>query len=262
MHTKKIVRSVALIIGIIVAGIAIYRMYFYVDILPSAPEYPATLLKNDVSYKINPATILDALDGGKTSVFLPANEKSIPALEVSPLIPWTQKDFLRVANALHEYVWKEALENYQLYSLDFRVPDCDGVFRVDHASFQFYQRQGNWHYIVHNMVIDLQNGYVDAGDNNGLYSGHWEDVDLDSALVNDASKALSIAEQNGGREASIQIHNDQNCSTSINFSPSGYKRAILKWEVTYWLHGKTNDKVIYKIMIDPFTSEYEVLIPG
>lgn len=259
MNKKTIISRTALVIGIIIAGIALHKIYLYVYVLQDASEYPSGV-KNDIAtYTINPETILTSLDQGKTDIFLPALKSPIyddvPILWAPGSFPWGQEDYLKIANSLHQFVWKESLEDWYLYSADFGILQCRDISRIDSADFGFYQRQGNWYYIVHNMAIGLGYGYVYAGNDNGYYKGKWKDIDLDKVVVNSANKALQLAEQNGGQEARLAVKDDPECHISIFFAPFVLDQADWGWRVIY----KRGTLFMYGIIIDPYSGKYEIL---
>ena len=266
MNKKSLLSRTILVIGLAIALITIYQNYFYIYLLvTNAPSYPTRKpVDNMEIYQIDPETILTSLNHGKTDVFMIAQKNPIyddvPALEPHSSFPWNQQDSLRVADAFHQFVWKESLENWHLYSAGFTIPQCRDISRINGVGFQFYQRQKNWYYLIHNIDINLEYGYMYGSDNNGHYTDRWKDIDLNKVTVNSADKALLIAEQNGGQEARVRVKNDQKCHISISFSPhvlfdrswSGWG-----WEVTYWINDGAS--LIYGIIIDPFNGRYKVL---
>ncbi len=260
---KKISIPTFITITVLVIGAFLFNTYHFYTylLLTNTREYPTGWpAENLVVYKINPGTILASLDEGKTDVFIPAPENpiydNVPPLELSSPLSWNQEDFLKVAGALHQYVWKESLNSFHLYSMSFTTPRCKDISQLDGAGFKFYQRRENWYYLVHDINIDLQLGYVYAGDTNGYYTGRWKDIDLDQAAIHTAGQALLIAEQNGGRAARLAVRESQECQASVDFPPSAYEHTDWKWEVTYWINHGTS--VLFKIAIDPFSGNYEI----
>jgi len=266
MSKRTVVLPLVLLFGIIAAGLAINRNYFYVYLLAvSAPKYPTgEIIDNLVVYQIDPETILTSLEEGNSSVFLPATKNPIYE-DVAPLTPisffrWSQEDSLQVANALHQFVWGEPLNDWRLYSAGFTIPQCKDITKINGAGFRHYQRQKDWYFVVHDINIDLEYGYVYAGDNNGYYTGKWEDIDVSQSAVKSADQALHIAEDNGGEEARLVLSDDQECHISIFLSPHALFDRTWDgwgWEVTYWT--KDGSLLLYGIIIDPYTGKYEIL---
>jgi len=239
-----------------------YFSYAYL-LLTGADKHPtASPLNNMVVYKINPETILTLLDQEKTDVFITASKNpiynNIPPLESYNSFIWEQDNYLKIANALHKLVWGDTLKDWHLYSASFVVPNCRDISRINGAGFQFYKRHANWYFDVHNINIDLEYGYVYAGDNNGYYTDQWKDINLDVAIVNLATNALIIAEQNGGRNIRTNLANIESCHIMISISPHVIFDTSWDgwgWEVKYW----DGTSFVYGIIIDPYTGKFKIL---
>ncbi len=266
MNKKTIISRVILVIGITVIGIIVYKNYFYFYLLLSdTPKYPTGQpLENMDVYKIDPETISTSLDQGKTDVFMSTDKNpiydNVPPLDRPGSSFLVQGDYQKIVNALHQFVWKESLKDWHLYSTGLAIAQCKDISQVNSVGFQFYQRQSDWYYVVHAMTIDLEYGYVYAGDNNGHYTGQWKDIDLNNVMVNSFDKAMLIAEQNGGEEARLAVKEDQKCTISINLSPQALFDSSWPgwgWEITYW----TDDgaSLLFGIIIDPYTGNYKIL---
>lgn len=244
-------------------ALAINSNYVYLSLLlTNTQKYPTGLpLENMVIYQFDPQTVLTSLDQGKTDVFVSAQKNPIYD-DVQPLaqvasFDWSQEDSFRVANAFHQFVWKESLAQWYLYSLSFTIPQCDDVSRISGVGFKFYKRQPNWYYLIHNINLDLEYGFVYAGDNNGYYTGGWKDVDLIKSTVTTFDKALLIAEERGGQDARLALNSNQKCHIIAQYPIGTYVPSKLVWDITYWVNDGTSS--IYKIEIDPFTSDYEII---
>jgi hypothetical protein len=262
MRKKTVIWSVTLTIGIVIAAIALFKTSFYVYLLWNAPKYPTGLpMQNMVIYKIDPETTLNSLDQGKTDAFMTALENpvynNVPSLGPPGSFTWNQENYLNVAGALHKFIWKESLENWYLYSEGFSILQCGDISRIDGAGFEFYQRQNNWYYMIHDMSIDLQYGYVYAGDHNSYYTGTWKDIDLGKVEINSPEKALTIAEENGGQEARLTIKDGLECNIDITLQPNVFDHSNWSWQIVYQTDNGTLR--IYGITIDPYTGKYEIL---
>jgi hypothetical protein len=266
MNKRSVLSRTILIIGLAIAVIAAYQNYFYIYLLAAnAPNYPTGKPADNMEiYQIDPETILTSLDQGKTDAFMIAQKNPIyddvPALEPHSSFPWNQQESLTVANAFHQFIWNESLDKWHLYSAGFTIPQCKDISRINSVGFQFYQRQKNWHYLFHNVDINLEYGYIYASDNNGHYTGHWKDLDLDTVRVNSVDKALLIAERNGGQETRATVKDNEKCHISIYYSPfplSDKSWLAWGWEVTYWID--SGNSLVYGIIIDPHTGRYRIL---
>lgn len=262
MRKEIVIWAALLLAGVICALLAMNIDYFYLSLLLTNTEkYPTGLpLENMAIYQFDPQTVLSSLARGNVNVFFPAQENPIYD-DVQPLappasFPWSQEDALQVTNTLHQFVWRESLEQWHLYSMSFAIPKCNDISRIDGAGFQFYKRLPKWYYLVHTINLDLEYGYIYVGDNNGHYTGQWKDVEIEKSQVNTFGKALAIAEQNGGQSTRLAISNNQNCYITVNYPIGTYVPSKWVWEITYWVND--GNSIIYKILIDPFTSSYEI----
>jgi hypothetical protein len=261
MKNKKWSIIIALIASIIIVVLGLRKIYLYGFVVAGAQKYPSGVMQDLAIYAIDPENILAELDQGSANVFMPALQNpiydDIPPVWQPGSFSWSQEDHLKVATALHEYNWNEGLDEWKLYSLDFSILDCEDISRIDHASFGFYQRDGDWYYSMHNMTIDLEYGLVYAGNDNGYYSGNWKDFDFDNSIVNTANEILFLGEQNGGEQARLKMINDPDCQVNIFFAPFVQEEDNWGWKVTY----KLGNSFIYGITIDPYTGKYQILKP-
>jgi hypothetical protein len=260
MKNKTVSLSIVLAISIIIVSAIAYKIYLYIYVLRDAPEYPTEVMNDMVTYTIDPQTILNALEQGDSDVFMTALESpiydNVPLLWTPGSFSWDQDDYQQVANALHQFVWSESLNDWHLYFAHFNTAQCDDAFRTDGASFGFYQRQQNSYYTVHNIVIDLNYGYVYAGNDDGYYTGTWKDIELEKVQVNSLDKALVIAEQTGGQDVRLAIADSKKCNIDIFFAPFTSNDADWGWRVTYWQDVSTS---VYGIVIDPYTGGHRIL---
>ena len=117
--------TISLALAILVGATS---LVFYLRIqvnLAQAVLYPLNSSYQDTGdYEINSETILDALDQGKTNVFM--SILTTPGIASTPnkswtkgLYNWGQSDYLKVANALLQFAWNDNLEGWHLYSIYF-----------------------------------------------------------------------------------------------------------------------------------------------
>ena len=253
---KKIAVWIAIVLVLFIGAIIIRVTY--------EPEYHEGVLTNTVIYTFNPQTINASLDRGDIDVFSvapPEPEDGWPRLWPPGSFAWNQKDYMKIANALHQFVWKESLEDWQLVYAGFQVRQCHDVLgKFDIAALSFYKRNGVRN-IVHGMWIDPLHGIVTIGDDSG-YVGIWKGIDLKNIPVNSADTALQMAEENGGREARLLAKNE--CYIYILFAPYVLKHSFLShpfyrydwgWSIRY-----VNDALtaIFNMTIDPYTGKYKI----
>ena len=248
----------------IMGSMTVVRYWLY------APDYPEDVLNDKITYTIDPQTILASLDRGETDVFQPAPpepEGAWPILWPSGSFVWGQENYLKIADALHQVVWKEALENWHLIRASFQISQCQDIFgRIDSANLSFFQREGDRN-DVHGFWINPMQGNVTAGNQYSHRSGwtsKWETIDLGIIKINSVDAALLVAEENGGENARFEAKNE--CRISLLLAPDRLENEFLSdpfsrygwgWSVIYWPN-EANADPIFSITIDPYTGKYEI----
>jgi hypothetical protein len=228
-------------------------------------EFDEGVLYDTSIYTFDPKVILTSLDQGDVDLFKVSpsdSEANSPLLWPPATFSWNQEEYLKVADALHEFVWKEPLEDWHLIRAYFRILQCQDVSKaIDYVALSFYQRQGD-SYVVHGMRIDPLHGTLIAGTNSYYYSGKWVDIDLAHISVNEPYVALGMAESSGGREARSSAKNK--CHVDIYFAPYVTEYNIIThpvnrfgwgWNVLYEDDGLNS---IFEMIIDPYTAKYAI----
>lgn len=204
---------------------------------------------NDTSYyKMNPETIMSALDRGETDVFLPE-----PATPEAPVIEgpikWHQSDYLRIAIALRQFVWKDNIDSWNLYFAQFEANCEDNATGFRLADLYYYKTvfiNGKIEYAARELLIAPEYGDVSVGA--GMNFPHpllgWKSLNL-GTLKLAADDALRVAEQNGGKEFRLDAKN--NCRIHVGINPNV---DAADWHVVY----SSNDSSLFGIYIDPYTS--------
>lgn len=215
------------------------------------------------AYIIDPETVLQNLDQGNMEIFKPstgiAESEGLPYSSVAiGLFPWDQSDYLKVAHALHQFVWKETLRDWHLYSMYFYRGCQDNPTGFDAAKITYFKAtNGVFSYTTRVMdIYPIRNGVSWGGtaDFPRPLSG-WKSINLEKLKVT-ADSALQIAEQNGAREGRLQV--DNMCTIDIVLSPNSDSGAF--WRITYFSDLlPTGDSVIFKMQVDPNTGEYTIL---
>ncbi len=247
MNGKKIK---AIVLILILLGICLGLNFVFDPFQDQIARYPSELFYNQTFYRINPDTIISSLERGGIDVFTP--EVATPPIYTpapeSLQSLWGQADYLKVVSALHQFVWKESLDNWLLYSAKFDAVCRDNPSGFSSGDFIFYKTvwdQEKIRYATRELVIDPLRGEVSsAGTTNFPHPIFgWKGVNLVQIKVT-ADDALKMAEEDGGR--AIRLSNQNACS--INIGLSGYRG----WYI--WYEGK-NGLSIYNIQIDPYTGQ-------
>ena len=202
-------------------------------------------------YKMDTETILNSLDQGEANVFTPilATPEAYEYLYTEPF-PWKQSDYLKVADALHRYVWGETLDGWSVYNLLF-YGDCrNDRVGLDHAKITYFKAVGAQDYTAREIDIAPLFGEADAGGGANfprpLFG--WNSINLKGLKVT-ADDVLGIAERNGGDKARLAVENA--CRVFITLMPSASRKG---WLVSYY--SNTSAKTIFEIAIDPYTGWY------
>ncbi len=151
-------------------------------------------------YDINPEIILAALEQGEADVFKPifATPESYTYLPPGSF-PWHQSDYLKIAHALHQYTWKENLDDWRLYSMDFFRGCQDNPYGFDSGEFIYFK--------VSNVRLDYVARILDIYPTGGTDGGAswaeasyprsifgWKSIDLEKLEVT-ADDCLQIAKE-------------------------------------------------------------------
>jgi hypothetical protein len=218
-------------------------------------KYPSTPGTFNVTgnFTINPTTILDSLDHGKTNVFTSTvvthtDDTSLP----SGSVQWTQSDYLKVANALSQFVWNEPLDGWLIYFLSLENTCQDNLSGFDSFVAIYYKTIGSgWGKMYTARYIEiypLASIVYWAGDTDFPISSGWAAIDLSKFKIT-ADDALQIAEDNGGIEHRTRVHNY--CNVSITL-PTG--KDDNRWDIAYYYSPSL------EMVIDPYSGEYEILV--
>jgi len=207
-------------------------------------------------FKINPETILRSLSQGNADVFMPSLEDPN---SVEPLthgsFSWAQGDFLQVASALGQLIWKDpmSLEDWSVDNVIFRTDCRDHLNGFDFAGITYFRPiavNGKKFYTTRHIEIDLYYGIVRWG-SGAIYSRpillKWKSFNFAEANFT-ADDALQIAEKNGGKERRLEVENK--CAVYIG-SPQNNNHN--NWYLSYLM---PPDFVNYLIDLD--TGEYKI----
>ena len=183
-------------------------------------------------YSINSETILNQLDRGNMDVFnllaaTPEVISSIPATSIH----WTQADYFRIAQALHQRSLGEPLGDQNLYSVSFTMGCSEieqGTFsRAEFESFKVIQTGEEETRFERSMTITPLENSV-----NILEVQYQPSVKIRKSFSLTqyritAEEGLQIAEKNGGSKIRLGVNNK--CQISA-IAPSSDGKG---WHITY-----------------------------
>jgi hypothetical protein len=171
-------------------------------------------------FSIVPKSILESISQGKEDAFTSINdEPPLSSASESKPVNWQQEDYLRIADALHEHVWGESLETWNLYRMDFSSGCNQNDIGFQNAQFVFFKvvtLDGQETRVEHFIEIDSSRNFIQAMETEYHPNlAKWKAIDLTKVKVS-ASEALQIAEKDGGLEKRTAVKNE--CSISVGIS--------------------------------------------
>jgi len=181
-------------------------------------------------YQINPDTILSHIAQGKTDIFTFQSATPEPPLSRSlSVVQWSQTDYLDIARALHQSVWNEPIEDWNLRHILFSM-NCENIMNGPQFGYFIFYKVANIRdeesLLEHQIYIDPSNNSVS-----------WSEVEYYPNLARQRSigslenkltitDALEIAERSGGEE--IRMGDGNNCKVRGEISNSNDN-----WRVSY-----------------------------
>ena len=207
--------------------------------------------RDSSSYEMNPATILDDLEHGKTDVFESSSVSQLPQPWKEPVL-WQQSDFVQVARAFNQFIWGEPLSGWRLYSMNFVAPCQEDPMGFTAGNFYYFKtsfrNNGKIRYTTQD--ISLLPRYAKVNWAGGSNFPHplfgWESIKLSEVQIT-AEDALTIAEQNGGKEARQLVEN--RCKVYVGLSSDH------AWQV--FIFSDDTDSLIFSMEVDPKSGAIE-----
>lgn len=229
------------------------------------PEYPVGGSDNEVIYKFDSQTILASLEKSQENIFTPAPTgfESISTIWPYGSFAWNQEDHFKIANAIHQLVWGETLENWLVYNATFYIFKYPFPGGIEYSHFVFYTHQNN-EYTVHAITIKPLYDQVIIGQAVYHDKNNWRGFDLQNLAVKNVDSAILIAEQNGAsglcpvdaNQCEIGFWLTPSLDEDRNFLIFPIYRYEWKWGVTYY---DMSQHRIFDIDIDPYTGGHEII---
>lgn len=213
-----------LVIGLVLGSILlIFFWLWYLGRYDKVALSPTTFSdfgkKNQ--YAINPENILSNLGHSEGDLFAPQVASPEKPTFEQPF-EWHQSDYLNIATALHEFVWKETLDGWNIYYMYFSAPCRDKPDGFDFGEVAYFKTVSYdaWlkNYVVYAAQITPRNGNVTSAGGatypKPLFRS-WKYLDPAQIAVT-AEDALKIAEENGGQEARLSTQNKCNIQVKLS----------------------------------------------
>jgi hypothetical protein len=219
--------------------------------------YEHEISSNRGYYIIDPDTILEALANGKANIFKQASGPPTWTYSLGDqTIMWNQANYFQIVQAFHEFVWHESLESWKLHSMSFRIA-CEDIERgFLYGDFEYYKiinPDNEETRLVRTIHVRPGDKSIDWWERQLLpIREKWPVIDLSTVRVT-VDEALALAESNGGNTARLSVSNE--CNIYLLLKLDAFYEG---WQVGYSGRGPKN---IFKIYIEPFSGEYEVVSP-
>jgi hypothetical protein len=204
-------------------------------------------------YAFDSQTVLQSMAQGKMNVFtLQSATPESPQPDLPP-VRWSQSDFYRIAQALHESIWREPIEGWKLNQILFRVKCVDAPLGPQFVGFKMFKtariREANSRL--------ERNVYVEPRQNQAGWTGieyyperfRWSSLDLAQVKI-PAEQALQIAESQGGRETRLAVENKCEIFGSL---VAGVRNN--DWQISY---SGERLALLFEINVDEQTGEYKI----
>lgn len=248
-HNRRVM--VAIVIFFTLLGIS--YIYVFDPFLEEARYSPVGIgdFRDRSSYQIDPNAILAALDSGATDVFTPV-DSSRPIEVADQSISWQQADFLKVARALNQTVRSEPLSGWKLYSMHFSSACQDDPRGFTEGDFYYFKTtfrdNGKIRFTTQDFFVLPQYGQATwAGGSNFSHPLFgWKNIRLGRIQIT-AEDALTIAEENGGKESRLLAEN--NCTIHVALSGANL------WQV--YIYYDETSALLFRMEIDPSTGRIE-----
>lgn len=183
---------------------------------------------------IDPATLLEDVRNGKELTLRNSKPSFSDDMPFIMSIEWPQEDYLAIAAALHNEIWKDSPSGWQLYRASFFTSCRNHRGGFQNADLYYYQdvkRNGKRMYSVRNILVQPEYGYVAWGGETFFPRPllGWQKINLEKINSVTAENALALADQQVGSEFRDTENND--CRISVDLWPWGYDRS--DWRISY-----------------------------
>jgi hypothetical protein len=218
-------------------------------IIDEGKEYQTGGLEE--SFAINSKNILGDLQKGKIDAFTQLPKGVLPTYS-NARVEWKQSDFLYIAQALHEHVWNDTLDGWQIEYMRFNLKCVDISSSFQKLYITFFKSQES-----SKGSSRLTRTFYIQGDENLIEIDEveykpeiykWLSIDMANVKI-PVGEALQIAEQNGGEQFRKETGN--NCY--INAVIDQHENE--KWLISY-SSGSEDQEKSFKVEINTLTGDY------
>jgi hypothetical protein len=248
----KLLTAVALILGTAFACCILSTII--------SPEIERGQSGNDGEYAIDIDTALDSLAQGNINIFVPLPETpGLPPSESAARVNWSFTDLLNIAQAFHQWHWKETMNEWILNKLEYQV-DCKHAelapYFVWLELFRISQAKGNEIRFTRTIQISIPEAVVYWSETERYpVTENWQSIDLAQIKI-PAEMAVKIAEENGGQK--IRLSTDNNCEIDV-VAPYLLEN---EWLVRYASYSSNEGwRYLLEVYVDKESGEFRIIHP-
>ena len=260
---KKVVKQIVLLAAISVLASCVtlpvigyvYQGPFFRESWVRERPYGLYDMNKMGTFSMDPKTILSSLERGDSDVFVAGKTGTdmdeVGGYHYGPIlytdtISWTQADHWTVAIALNEFVWKDTLNQWNLFYMKFSAPceqDIDGLKGSEFRFFRAKWNMGKLSYLWRGISLtpEYRDGIWAEDENHNPPLTGWKKIDLERLTIT-AENALKLAEESGGREYRSEVQNQ--CIIFVSMMPNNWNG----WWIHYWAGASWFD-----VYVDPMT---------
>jgi len=206
-------------------------------------------------YSFDPKLDVELLGKNDEVTFkqLDSVDNPIDTIHTADAVLWDQDQFLYVMKSFHNFLWQEKVgDGWNLLNMEFRGTCESPNSYFYYGSYYLFKTDSSAGRIIrktHRININLMNGAIWWSESE-LYPlvEQWKPIELVSHKI-PISKAISIAESNGGFDSTFEMRND--CVKIIN----GYYD---EWRIAYYSPNK--NKTVIEFFVNNNTGEYREVI--
>jgi hypothetical protein len=212
-------------------------------------ENPSIISSKYGFLSIEPDTILQEIKIQTLGIFKTLD--TTPNINTEPVIPpinWSQNDYQQIAEAVHQEVWNEPIDNWEMNYIFFSAKCTEIDDGLQLAAFKFFKYDDPENDIrgkitYHRIVIDPRLKYIEWGEEILSMSSGNVDYFESSQFNVSADEGLQISDENGGKIAREDIKN--NCYVHI-YPVNG--DSANGWEINYYETSSSN--LIFRYTVD------------
>jgi len=209
------------------------------------------------AYSFDAQTVRQSLTADQSDTFTQLPEFIVaPQWTEAPPVQWYQADFYRVAQALHQLVWQEPLEDWKINQVFFRLRCAEAADGPQFMSFNLFKtvriRQANSR-LKRRINVEPQRNQISwIGGEYYPERFRWPALDLTQIKI-PAEQALQIAETFGGGVARWKV--EDRCDIFGTLAAGAKDNS---WLIRY--SGNIGG-LLFEIQVDAQTGKTKIMYP-